>query len=174
MTLFRVAIWLAVGSTGICQELPLASPSPLPAVGEYESFFRTVAQRSRISAPAPSPEVPAGVPATIQAALGFNDSEMEALDRIASNCVSRLSLVRLPSARLIFEARLEAIETGKESSVVDQSLKDMAAEVARITGQAAQQLKSALGDARFQKLDEWLRGGGAKGCWIAPCSVARR
>lgn len=169
MTLFRAAICLSVCSCpGLCQELPFASSSPLPLVGVYESFFRTVVQRGRIAAT--PPEGPTAPPTSVQVALGFTDPEMLSLDAIAAASVVQLSAARQPATQWIFEARLEAIETGKESQKLTRQLKDMEVQVSRVIEQSRLQLKTALGEARFQKLDDWLHAGGANKCWVAPCT----
>ena len=166
----RIAIGLAICViTGVCQDPPSASPN-LPAVGVYESFFHTVVQRSQIVS---SPTVPATIPPTIQVALGLTDHEIQSLNAIAADCESRLNAIRQSGAHLIFEARLEAIETGQTPVKAAQQLKQMDARIGALIEQAAQQLKTALGEAGLRKLDAWLRAGGANQCFAAPC-VARR
>jgi hypothetical protein len=171
----RIALWLAVCSCpGLCQDPPIAAPSPsLPATGVYESFFRLVVQRNRIAS---NPEVPAVAHPTVQSEFGFTDREMQWLNATAADCEARLSAIRQrqPGPRIIFEARLDAIESGQSSVRLAQQLKEMDDQIAQAISQLTQQLKVALGDARFQKLDAWVRAGAAKGCFIAPCAAARR
>ena len=146
-----------------------ASPN-LPAVSVYESFFRTVVERGRTVS---SPAAPIAVPPTIQAALGLTDQEMQSLNVIAADCESRVSAIRQSGSHLIFDARLEAIETGQTPVKAMQQLKEMDVRIGRLMEQSTQQLKSALGEAAFQKLDGWLRAGGANQCFVAPCAARR-
>ena len=174
MTGRRIPMWIAMGlavcvRSAVCQDPPPASPN-LPAVSAYESFFRTVAQRSQTVSGAP---VATAVPATIQAALGLTDQEMQSLNVIAADTESRASAIRQAGSHLIFEARLEAIETGQTPVKATQQLKEMDLRIGRLMEQSMQQLKSALGDAGFQKLDGWLRAGGANQCFVAPCAARR-
>jgi hypothetical protein len=143
----KFALLLCLAASACAEELP--SPSPL------ESFFRTVDYRSRITE-TPPPDTFA--PPTIQAALGFTDSEMQSLNSIASAFVNRASALRAPTSEMIFQARLELADTGKESETLKQYIKQMNAEVDEALAKAAGQ----------------LRAGGATGCWVARCSVARR
>ena len=113
------------------------------------------------------------MPPTIQAALGLTDQEMQSLSVIAADCESRLSAVRQSGSHLIFDARLEAIETGQTPVRAMQQLKDMDVRIGKLMEQSTQQLKSALGEAAFQKLDSWLRAGGANQCFVAPCAARR-
>lgn len=156
----KIAILLFLAGGACAQDLPTTTP--------LESFFRTVVQRGHIT------EVPPAntfAPPTIQAALGFTDSEMQSLNAIASAFINRASDLRAPTGKMIFQARLDFAETGKESETVRQQFKQMEAELAEALAKAVSQLRTALGDERYQKFDSWLRAGGATGCWIAPCSA---
>ncbi len=166
----RIAMGLAVCvMSGLCQD-PTSASLDFPAVGVYESFFNTVVQRSRVVS---NPPASTSLPVTIQAALGLTGPEMQSLNAIAADCESHLSAVRQSGSHLIFEARLEAIETGHAPVKAAQQLKEMDVRIGRLIEQSTQQLKAALGQAAFQKLDGWLRAGGANQCFVAPC-VARR
>ena len=172
MSLFRAAIPLTVClCPGLCQELPFGASPSLPPAGVYESFFRTVVQRGRMVATLQ--QAPTARPTSIQAALGFTDQEMMALDAIAAACNVRLSAARGPAAQWILDARLEAIETGQESQRLAHQLKEMEAQISWALEQSILQLKTALGEARFRKLDDWLRAGWANHCWVAPCTALK-
>ena len=142
----RIAMGLAVCvSSGVCQD-PTSASLDLPAVSVYESFFRTVVQRSQIVS---SPPASTSVPATIQAALGLTDQEMQSLNAIAADCESQVSAVRQSGSHLIFEARLEAIETGQTPVKAAQQLKEMDVRIGRLIEQSTQQLKSRAGPSRL-------------------------
>ena len=145
-----------------------ATAQDLLGITPLESFFRTVVQRSYINE-APPPNTFA--PATIQAVLGFTDSEMQSLNAIAKTYLERVSRVRAPSGDLIFQSRLDFAETGKESDTVKQQLKVMAAQLAETLSKATRELRIALGEERYQKFDAWFQAGGTMGCWLAPCST---
>jgi len=156
----KFALLLCLAGSALAEDLPAYSP--------LESFLMTVDQRSRLTETAPPST---SVPATIQAALGFTDAEMQALNAIAREFVHRGSALRAPTSNMVFEARLELAETGKESDTLKQFTKQVNAELAEALAKSMRDLRSALGDERYQKFDSWFRAGGAKGCWVAPCSA---
>ncbi|MEO8370872.1 MAG: hypothetical protein ABI806_16940 [Candidatus Solibacter sp.] len=158
---YAVLLCLAAGAFG--QDLPQVSP--------LESFFRTVVTRSRITETPPANTL---APPTIQAAIGFTDSEMASLNSIAAAFVNRASSLRAPSGEVVFQARLELADTGTVSDSARQQLTAMEAGLAGALTQASRELRSALGDERYQKFDSWLRARGASGCWVAPCSAVPR
>lgn len=141
-----------------------------PTTTPFESFLRTVDYRSRVTE-TPPPNTFA--PPSIQAALGFSDAEMKSLNAIASGFVNRGSTLRVPTSEMVFAARLELADTGKESEFLKQYIRNVEAERAEAVAKAAAQLRTALGDERYQKFDEWLRTAGA-GCWLPPCAAAKR
>jgi hypothetical protein len=148
----KYAALLCLAACAFAQHPPASSP--------LESLFRTVVQRS-------------GTPG-MQSALAFTDTEMQALNTIAADSEKRIAAIRKPFGELIFQSRLDFAETGQESETVKQQIQQMSADIAEAVAKAANQLRSALGEDRYQKFDAWLRGGGATGCWVAPCSATPR
>ncbi len=111
---------------------------------------------------------------TVQSALALTDSEAQALNTIAAGFVHRASAVPFPSLDMVFQSRLDYVESGKESEALKQYLERMNAERDAALANAMQQLRSAFGEARYQQFDAWLRSKGNEGCWIAPCAAAKK
>ena len=152
----KYAALLFLSFSAFAQDLYRATP--------LESFLHTAASRSRIPETQPS----------VQAALGFTDSEMQSLNEIARAFAGRPSLPVPPSSEMVFQARLDLADTGKESETLKQFFEKRDAERDAAVARAAQLLRTALGEERYRKLDAWLQGGGATGCWAAPCPAPKR
>ena len=154
----KYAALLCFAACMFAEDLPTHSP--------LESFLMTVEQRGRLTE---TPPPNTFVPATIQAALGFTDAEMQSLNAIARAYVHRASILRAPAPEMVFQARLELAETGKKSETFKQQIKAMEAGLAAALAQASRELRTALGDEHYQRFDAWFQAGGATGCWVAPC-----
>lgn len=123
--------------------------SQAPADPSYENFFSRVAREKTASgSPAPS----------IQESMGLTDREMAGLRDIAVDCMNRLDAISAQYTHTVLEALFESIETGKDTSEErDERVKALSGQRARIVLAHEQVLKAALGDARFQELDDRLR-----------------
>jgi len=159
----RYAALLFLAAGAFAQNLPDTTP--------LESFFRTVDSRSRITE---APPAISDAPPTVQAALGFTDAEMRSLTAVAKAFLNRASSLRASSGEIVFQARLDFAETGKESETAKRQFKQMEAGLAEALTQAANQLRIALGDERYRNFDAWFQAGGATGCWVAPCNPTPR
>jgi hypothetical protein len=145
-----MAVWLAgCVCQSVCQTDPPADDSL------YSALFQRLALQARsillngqpVTLPQPA----------IQEAAGLTDQEMKDLNRIAADCQTSVRAVeRRPHA--VFDALMESIETGKDTTAeVQQLAKEEESQRQRIVLDHIQQLRTALGDARFQALTAWLR-----------------
>lgn len=66
-------------------------------------------------------------------------------------------LLQEPRRELIFDSRLEFIETGKHSEVLERKLKNLDERSDELVVYHMRQLKSALSDASFAKVDAYVR-----------------
>ena len=154
-----MAMWLAgCFCQCVCQTDPSA-PAPRQEPSDYSlysAFFQRVAIQSK-------PTLLNGQPAdppkpSIQEATGLTDREMKALNGIAADCQASIDSIYRQRPGFVFEALLESIESGKDTSGdVQQLAKDRENQRERIVLDHVQQLRTAFGAARFQALDSRLR-----------------
>ena len=138
---------------------PAASSANDPDPKLYESFFQQVVRLKSFSNPylggeANGKPVVVIVP-EIQKVIGLTDAEVALLNTAAADCLSKLQAFRTPVG-LIFEARLQFIESGKVSKPVAQELDDLERQHNQTVLDRVQQLHTAFGDSRFQVLDDYV------------------
>jgi hypothetical protein len=153
-----IAVWLAgCFCHAVCQTNPSSTAPQAPSdYSLYSAFFERVAMDARFLT---SNELPADAPKPdVQDSAGLTDREMKALDAIAADCHTRVGAVYPRAGQSVFDALIEAIQSGKDTSVdVQQMLKDRDGQRERIVLDHVQQLRAAFGDARFQELSARLR-----------------
>jgi hypothetical protein len=146
----RLALAFTVAGCAFCQELP----DPVA----YASFFDQVSslktQTDRLSK---SEEGIVRTIPKIQDVIGLSDTEVEILNKIAADCVAAIDSLQEPRRELIFDSRLEFIETGKHSETLEKKLKDLDNRHDQLVLNHARQLKAALPDPSFAKIDGYIR-----------------
>lgn len=143
-------------------EAPPKEKAADPAI--YEAFFRQVVElqsfpdhptaRVGINIPLNGEVVNLIIP-RIQDVIGLTDPEVKLLDAVATDSVAGPKSFGKPSA-MIFEARLQQIESGRTSDAVAQQLKELDSQHDRLIMDHVEQLKVALGNVRFQILDAFV------------------
>jgi hypothetical protein len=158
-----IAVWLAgCCCHGDCQTAPsAAAPRQEPSdYSIYDAFFQKVALQK--DAPNGQPSLLNGQPTdlhflSIQEAVGLTDREMQALNGIATDCQDRIGSIPRHT-NFVFDALLESIESGKDTSADMQQLsKDQENQRERMVLDHMHQVRAAFGDARFQELNARLR-----------------
>ena len=153
-----MAMWLAgCFCQCVCQTDPsAAAPRQEPSdYSLYSAFFQNVVLQKdgTLNGQPADPPKP-----SIQEATGLTDREMKALNGIAADCQASIDSIYRQRPGFVFEALLESIESGKDTSgKVQQLAKDRENQRERIVLDHMQQVRAAFGDARFQALTAWLR-----------------
>ena len=159
-----IAVWLAgCCCHGDCQTAPsAAAPRQEPSdYSIYDAFFQKVALQK--DAPNGQPSLLNGQPTdlhflSIQEAVGLTDREMQALNGIATDCQAGIGALYRHNPHVVFDALMESIESGKDTSADMQQLsKDQENQRERMVLDHMQQVGAAFGDARFQELNARLR-----------------
>ena len=143
----RVALLIGAAgalSSGLCQ-----TSRPDPAA--YLQFFRDVSSNLTAddSRRATAPK--------IQDVIGLTDAEVEALSANAEDCLSSLDAFKGRAAALTLESRIEFVQFGKHSEAITQKLKELDEQRNEVVRNHVQQLKTALADADFGKVDAYVR-----------------
>jgi hypothetical protein len=130
--------------SGLCQ-----TSRPDPAA--YLQFFRDVSSNLTAddSRRATAPK--------IQDVIGLTDAQVEALAATAEDCLSSLDDFKGRAAALTLESRLEFVQFGKHSDAITQKLKELDEQRNEVVLNHIQQLKAALADADFGKVDAYVR-----------------
>ncbi|MEO8591773.1 MAG: hypothetical protein ABI759_00490 [Candidatus Solibacter sp.] len=165
----------AFAMCALAQDVPVASSAGEPETGPLGSFLYYVEQIARLGNPTPGslPTVRDAVALYLREEFRCTDQETQALQAVAASYVRRVDLIRAPYGHLVFEARLEFADTGQESIKFNQAMKKMNEQLAEQAVQAKQQLKAALRDERFERLDAWVHSADAKRCVGGPCVIKR-
>lgn len=148
-----LALAFTLASVALCQE----RPDPVA----YASFFVEVASLKTATG-APTTDL-TGIHAIMRTApkvqdvIGLSDADVEILTKIATDCVAATDSLQEPRRQLIFDSRLEFIETGKHSEVLEGKLKDLDERSDELVVNHVRQLKSALPGASFAKVDAYVR-----------------
>ncbi len=92
----------------------------------------------------------------VQDVIGLTNTEADLLNKVSADFVAAID--NLESARhdLIFESRLEFIETGTHSDALAQKLKNVDDQEAQLALKGVRQLKSSLPEASFAKIDTYV------------------
>jgi uncharacterized protein YhaN len=147
-----VRVALVLGAAGL---FCFAQERPDPAA--YERFFQDVSVFESASSQAASngddakPVFP-----KIQEKIGLTDAEGTILNATADDCVSRLAALRPASARLTLQSRIEFAGYGKHSDELTQKLKDLEDQRNQLVSDHVQQLRAALSEASFAKVDAYV------------------
>lgn len=118
-----------------------------PDPAAYAPFFAQIAILKEATSVAPR----------IGEAIGLSATEVEILRKIAADCVTATDSLQAPKRDLIFDARLEFIETGKHSETLDKKLKELDGRADELVVSYVGRLKAALPAASFEKIDTYLR-----------------
>jgi hypothetical protein len=148
----RLALTLTVAGCALCQE----RPDPVA----YASFFAQVAILKAADHGSPDSANGDGTARAvpkIQDVIDLSVAEVETLAKIAADCVAATGSLQEPRRELIFDSRLEFIETGKHSETLEKKLKDLDERSDELVLNHVRQLKSALSDASFAKMDAYVR-----------------
>jgi hypothetical protein len=94
---------------------------------------------------------------TVRDVIGISDAEAEILGKIAADCNAATDVLQESRRGLIFDLRLEFIETGKHSETLERKLKDLDERSDELVVNHVRQLKAALPDASFAKVDNYVR-----------------
>jgi hypothetical protein len=148
----RLALAFTVAGCALCQQRldPVA----------YSSFFSQVATLNAADHRLPDSANGDGTARTvpkIQDVIGISGTEAEILGKIAADYVAVTGSLQEPRRELIFDSRLEFIETGKHSETLERKLKDLDERSDELVLNHVRQLKSALPDASFAKVDAYVR-----------------
>jgi hypothetical protein len=148
----RLALAFTVAGCALCQERPDSVA--------YASFFAQVAILKAADRGSPDSANGDGIVRTVpevQEVIGLSNAEVDILGKIAADCVAATGSLHEPRRELIFDSRLEFIETGKHSEMLERKLKDLDERSDKLVMNHVRQLKSALPDASFAKVDAYVR-----------------
>jgi len=104
--------------------------------------------------------------------LNLSDHDRDSVIAIARDLADQSCIIDRAIRPLIWEARMEAIESRKVSPRLHQKLQDLQAEWDQDVADHVQQLNAALGETRFLLLGEFLRTG--KSIYETPVVLAPR
>lgn len=154
-------LWLCCGQT------PPAGARPFDSE-VYEAFFRQIDALHSLSGSDTTDVIAAGgkvvtlnVP-KLQNVIGLTDSEADRVFAAATDCILQLASLDKTARPVILEARFQQLESGSVQPPVAQQVKAYEALHAQIILAHAGAIKTALGDARFQVLDQYVIGPGRK------------
>ena len=154
---FRMGIAVCIVGC-ICRALCQTNLEP-----SYAIFFQKVVADKSATVP------------TIQESTGLTDHEMAELQGIAADCRARLDEVARQHSHVVFDALMESIESGEDTSgAAVERLQALDGQRDRIVLAHVQVLKAALGDARFQELDAHLRAEEASRLKLLPHAPGKR
>jgi hypothetical protein len=146
---------LAFTVTGcaLCQESPDRAA--------YAYFFAQVASLRTAADHPPTVSIGSDGSArsapTVQEVVGISDAEAQILRKIAADWNAASDALQESRRGLIFDSRLEFIETGKHSETLEKKLKDLDERSDELVMNHVRQLKAALPDASFAKVDAYVR-----------------
>lgn len=161
-TAFCLAACLAPAA---CLAQPPAQPpreteavKPAAEPPSWESFFRQVPPAKTPSSPvaAINAQLHVVMRTPSQEAIGLTDQEAALLFAIATDYQAQLSKIEARIPSLTFESRLEYIETGEISKPLADKLRAIDTERARAVQDHVQQLKTAVGDATFERIETYM------------------
>jgi hypothetical protein len=154
------AFFLLAGlGLGYCQAGIVEIPGP-PDASRYRDFFNQVAfLRSSpvVGAFTEQFEVRVTRP-TLQEAIGVTDAEAASLTAISKDCGVKLSQLDGTPGPSKFEALMRSIESGETLAQLEQRMKELDERRDQVVRDHVEQLKTALGDSRFQVVDAFVRG----------------
>jgi hypothetical protein len=127
----------------------------------YQGFFHQVcAERD---APKDAPVLLNGQPTdlkfpNVRTDVGLSDPEMQTLWDIAADCESKVESLNRVLRPLTFDYLIESILLGQDTSTpLQQRRQELFDQIDLVVRDHVVQLKTALGDSRFEKLDAFVR-----------------
>jgi hypothetical protein len=151
--------WIVAGFCNLFCQLPDPQSPPVdPRV--YEQFFAQFvgikhvidSQSSAVNGQLSTITAP-----NIEKTIGLTHHEVAAVNASALDCLAQMRRVDDAIKPLIFDSRIQAIQFGESVAWITLRLKDLNTQRTTIIVDHVQQLKIALGDASFQKLDAYVR-----------------
>jgi hypothetical protein len=124
--------------------VPIVEP---PARG-YQDFFNQVQYLGKVP-----------LSAEARAAIRLSDQELRALVTVTADLATESQFFRRTWKPLKFESLMETIESGAISPAVQAKLRDLQNQWERTIADHVQRLKAALGEERFQRVDEFVHSG---------------
>ena len=97
--------------------------------------------------------------AEVYAWLNLSDQDRSALIAIARDLADQSCAIDRAIRPVMWEVRMEAIGSGKVAPGLQKKVRDLHTQWDRDVVQHVQQLKAALGETRFQMLEDFLRTG---------------
>jgi hypothetical protein len=141
-------------------------------VGMYQSFFGQVAQLKRVDGPAMLNGVAtAPLQDTRLEATGLNEAEQKILSEVATDCDSKIREVSAASGALIFEQRMQALESGNEDPSITRRLSELEAQRERLIHDHVERLKTLLSGPRFDVLDGYVKAHRGKPSFFPPVTA---
>lgn len=148
----RLGLAFTLAGCALCQERP--DPSA------YAYFFADVASLkstpTQNSDNSPTGDGVVPVAAKIQDVIGISAAEVEILRRMAADCIAAIDSLQAPKRDLIFDSRLEFIETGKHSETLEKKLKELDDRADELVVSYVGRLRAALQAASFEKIDTYV------------------
>jgi hypothetical protein len=127
----------------------------------YRRFFHQVwAERDT---PKDAPVLLNGQPTdlklpNVRTDVGLSDPEMQTLREIAADCESKVESLNRILRPLTFDYLIESIQLGPDTSTPHQQRRqELYDQIDLVVRDHVVQLKTALGDSRFEKLDAFVR-----------------
>jgi hypothetical protein len=93
----------------------------------------------------------------LQDLIGLTDSEVALVNAVATECLAEIDELQHTGRALIFESRLEFIETGEHSEALAVRIKRLEDRHPELVTNYVNRLKAALPEAQFRKLDTFVR-----------------
>jgi hypothetical protein len=119
-----------------------------PPVLVYQNFFSQSKDLGRLS-----------LSAEVRRSLGLTDQEFQSLLTITADLATEGRFLEKALRPLMFEARMQAAESGSVSPAMQAKLRDLQDQWKKTILDHVQRLKGTFGEARFQKVDEFIRSG---------------
>ena len=153
-TLGSLAILVLAPVTGLCQN-DAAPPRSYPMChaadvnrSVYTHFFEEMMEYGQRP-----------LNAEVYAWLKLSDQDRDALIAISRDLADRSCVIDRAIRSVMWEARMEAIESGKAAPGLQKRVQDLNAQWDRAVIDHVKQLKAVLGGTRFQMLEDFLHTG---------------
>jgi len=169
---------LAFSICAVAQDLPPRLPaSVLPDMHQTGSLVSFIAgvdgqmRRDTITPPGPTPRDV--IVSVMRDELHCTDHDIQAIQEAGAEFERRANAIRSRYGNYVFEARLEFADKGEISKAFLQKMERMNSQLAELESRTERELKTVVGEERFQAIDAWVRSPESKRCRIAPCPVKR-
>ncbi len=150
----RLGLAFTLAACALCQD------RPNPSAAAYAFVFAQVAdlQASDRTPPAPGPDgSPAPIRPSVQDVFGISRDEAQLLIATARDCGAGDRALQEQKAALVFQSRLDFIETGKHSDNLDEQMKNVDAQHDQMILAHVRELKEKLPAAAFDKIVGYVR-----------------